>query len=154
MRETIVHYIDKLGSALGLFVYLTMFIYGLFLLDREKFPFRWRRVWAVLFLDVAWNFFLPHIIHGESMQRDTVGFYFFLFHTIHGESMQRDTADFLNSLEPIVNVLINTIILIIGLSLWDKEKFPFRWRRVWGVFFLYLACSPFLFRAVQLIKTS
>ena len=134
MRETIVHYIDKLGSALGLFVYLTMFIYGLFLLDREKFPFRWRRVWAVLFLDVAWNFFLPHIIHGESMQRDT--------------------ADFLNSLEPIVNVLINTIILIIGLSLWDKEKFPFRWRRVWGVFFLYLACSPFLFRAVQLIKTS
>src|SRR3990167_5482867 len=102
MRETIVHYIDKLGSALGLFVYLTMFIYGLFLLDREKFPFRWRRVWAVLFLGVAWNFFLPHIIHGESMQRDT--------------------ADFLNSLEPIVNVLINTIILIIGLSLWDKER--------------------------------
>ena len=67
----------------------------------------------------------------------------------------RDTiAHCIDKLSPTMFAFFYSMIFMCGLSHLDKEKFPFSWRKVWGVFFLYLACTFFLFRAVQLIKTS
>jgi hypothetical protein len=44
------------------------------------------------------------------------------------------------------------VYLSLGLSLWDKSKFPFKWRRVWAFLFLFLAWGAFCTQTLARIK--
>ena len=38
-----------------------------------------------------------------------------------------------------MNGLLIALLFCWGLSLWDKQKLPFNWRRVWSIFVLFWA---------------
>lgn len=62
--------------------------------------------------------------------------------------MHSALADWLNShsedIKFFVSSIFQAIYITIGLSLWDKDKLPFTWRRVWSLFFLILGLGTFL----------
>lgn len=43
-----------------------------------------------------------------------------------------------------IYIFLLGVFLIYGLSLWNKVKFPFSWRKVWGLLFLYISIQNYI----------
>jgi hypothetical protein len=61
--------------------------------------------------------------------------------------MHNALVEFLNSqqnnIDFLINVLLQSLFFTIGLTLWNKVAFPFKWRRVWSFFFFILGTLKF-----------
>ena len=69
------------------------------------------------------------------------------------ESLANWLDNHTNDFSFLLNGFIFAIILSLGLSFWNKTKFPFQWRKIWGIFFIYLSWLIFLSKTIGLIKT-
>jgi hypothetical protein len=97
-------------------------ILGLSLWNKLKFPFSWRRVWSIFFLILSTEAFMDNLLR--------------LFPKEYKQPPWYINIPSSPKLSILLNIFMVCLFFILGLSLWNKQKFPFSWRKVWSALFL------------------